>query len=105
MEGARAKLKPVERSTWIYISNLDLETTAEDIMDVLREVDKNADFEVEKREVAKGRKCSFIIKAPLKYEDTLRDVGFWPAEVYVNRYYFPKRKTNFSNVQQQAAAT
>lgn len=105
LEGARAKLKPVERSTWIYISNLDLETTAEDITDVLREVDKTADFEVEKREVAKGRKCSFIIKAPLKYEDTLRDVGFWPAEVYVNRYYFPKQKTNFSNVQQQAAAT
>lgn len=105
LEGARAKLKPVERSTWIYISNLHLETTVEDVIDVLKEVDESANFEVERREVAKGRKCSFIIKAPLKYEDTLRDVGFWPAEVYVNRYYFPKEKTNFSNAQQQAAAT
>lgn len=98
LSGAKAKLRPIERSTWIYLANLAAETTTEDILNVLREIDEDANFDVEKRLSTGGKSCSFVMKAPARYESLLRDANFWPADVYVNRYYFPKSQhRNFPN--------
>lgn len=35
---------------------------------------------------------SFVLKVPVRYDAKIRDVNFWPADTYVNRYYFPKNK-------------
>lgn len=98
--GAKAKLMPVEKFSYIYVSNLSPNQSTDDVMSVLRELDENEHFEVEKPNHLNKKTTSsaFVIKAPQKYYSVLRDPDFWPANTFVNRYYFPK-KTDQPNFQ------
>ena len=94
INGAKAKLLPLERNCWIYVSNLSSQQTTEDILDVLKELDPSADFSVEKPEALNKKKTSsvFVVRAPLRYEATLKDPNFWPANTYANKYFHPRNK-------------
>lgn len=82
MTGARAKLKRLERSAWIFIANLD-PNTSNDILEVFKELHNTADFEVNKLPCNKvnsnNSNDTFIIKALVKHEKPLRDPDFWPV--------------------------
>ena len=96
LTGARSKIIPLERSCWIYVSNLSPDQTTDDISDVLSELDQDSKFEVEKPPHLNRRETSsaFTIRAPIRFQKTLLDPNFWPANTYVNRYFFSKNKEN-----------
>ena len=82
------------------MSNLSPLQTKEDILEVLKELDNKADFEVDKPPELnkKNTSSAFTIKAPSTFQSTLLNPDFWPANTYVNRYFSSRRKdTNFSD--------
>ncbi|KAJ3659883.1 hypothetical protein Zmor_011546 [Zophobas morio] len=97
LTGARAKLHPVDKHCWIYVSNLSPSQTVQDILDVLHELDSEANFIVEKPEHLNKRSTSsvFTIRAPLIHQTVLLTPDFWPANTYVNKYFLPRMKQNF----------
>lgn len=98
--GARAKLVPIEKCAYIYVSNLRPEHTPADVMEVLKELDSEATFSVEKPDNLNKKPSSsgFVIKAPSKFAKTLLDSEFWPCNTYVNKYFLPRKAENVRTV-------
>lgn len=104
---AKMKLKTVERPEWIYVSNLSVETTTEDVMKCLKEAG-NYEFTCEPitHKYPNPRVKSFKIGVPRRLYDTIVTPEYWPAGVLVNRYYFPRRKdVNFTQDQEIKSVT
>jgi hypothetical protein len=89
LTGAKAKLVPLQKFCWTYVSNLSADQKVDDILAVLKELDQDASFEVEKPANLNRKPTSsaFIVKAPVHLLPTIRDPDFWPANTYVNKYY------------------
>jgi hypothetical protein len=108
LTGAKAKLVPLQKFCWTYVSNLSADQKVDDILAVLKELDQDASFEVEKPANLNRKPTSsaFIVKAPVHLLPTIRDPDFWPANTYVNKYYFPKKTTeNFQQVAVEPTTT
>lgn len=95
--GAKAKLLPMKKLCYTYVSNFDPEQTVDDILEVLREIDEEAEFKVEKPEHLNKKPTSsvFTIAAPIKFESMIQNPDFWPEHIYVNKYYLPRNTKKF----------
>lgn len=90
LTGAKANLNPVDIYSWLYISNLSPDQWVDDIVIVLKELGNTAAFTVEKPAHLNKKPTSstFVIKLPFRFESAVCKPNFWPANTYVNRYFF-----------------
>lgn len=104
--GARSRLKAVERTRWLYVSNFDMSTTCDDILEVLKE-ERDLKYACEEvpSKSANPRVKSFKVGVPEYMEEVFRTPSFWPAGVLVNRFYFPKKTSDFQVDQAESLRT
>lgn len=99
---AMARLKPLGRVSWIYLSNLSKETTAGDILACLdgKYTDQYM-CEPIKRDY-ETRVASFKLGVPAHMEAQVKSLDFWVAGTFVDTYRFPRKpKKNFQQALEQ----
>lgn len=99
---AMARLKPLERVSWIYLSNLSKGTTASDILACLdvKYIDEYI-CEPIKRDY-ETRVASFRLGVPAHMEAQVKSLDFWVAGTFVDTYRFPRKpKKNFQQALEQ----
>ncbi|KAG5894053.1 hypothetical protein JTB14_037895 [Gonioctena quinquepunctata] len=103
---AMSKLQPIVRRSWIYLSNLNNETTPKDILDCLDQRYSNQYVCEKINKKYESRVASFRLGVPMHMENEVKSLNFWLAGTFVDSYRFPKKRvssdnTNFHQAQQQ----
>ncbi|KAG5864788.1 hypothetical protein JTB14_000718 [Gonioctena quinquepunctata] len=101
-----SKLQPIVRRSWIYLSNLNNETTPKDILDCLDQRYSNQYVCEKINRKYESRVASFRLGVPMHMENGVKSLNFWLAGTFVDSYRFSKKRvssdnTNLHQAQQQ----
>jgi len=84
-------LKAIEKNAWIYVTRLSRDTTEQQVITHLAKICK---VECTKLQLKNSSQfASFKICAPFAKKDSILDGKIWPRGTLINRYYFPRTKT------------
>ncbi|KAG5866701.1 hypothetical protein JTB14_018608 [Gonioctena quinquepunctata] len=101
-----SELQPIVRRSWIYLSNLNNETTPKDILDCLDQRYSNQYVCERINKKYESQVASFRLGVPMHMKNEVKSLNFRLAVTYVDSYRFPKKRvssdnTNFHQAQQQ----
>ena len=91
----KLSFKGVEKTAWLYLGKVNEDVNSEIILNYLKEDDSSWKFTC-RQLITKGNSNSFLIGAPMNLKEKLMDPHYWPENVIVKRFWFPKnKKVNF----------
>lgn len=83
---------------WLFVSRFHKDVTADELSKFLKEeTEMDCNVEVLKPKIEQADYTSFKVGVPEAIIDHVMRPDFWPKNVFVNRFFFPK-KGNFTKI-------